>query len=476
MRLTFSAKISLLVSLVSSVAVILTGVLLSLIAIWRVEKDVHNELSVRANDLIRQHIVYEDGFIRYRRGPEGETISSQLIDFNVSAVVYSLSRERIGTYGLYRNLSDRSEIGLLLPDDLFTQVVTSQKPVYRDSTIESGRIIDTYTVPLLSAGTTIGIMQLAREATFLIFLRETFGLLLILILPLSVVVSWVLGYILSKKALSPLKRLIYVMRQAEVSAVPPPIHITGPSNDELYLLAHSFNEMLLRLKEGVEKQKNFISNASHELKTPLTRTISSLEIVSSDLDQADPQIISRVEQAKSTLLELAKTIDSLLTLARLQAAPAPTPAESISLYQSLHKIIRIYQEEYRQKNIEVALVCDRDIHIKFSPQRLNILLNNLLSNAFKYGKSGGKIHVLVTRENSFVSIRFSDDGPGMDADESRQMFHRFFRGRSQSRIPGSGLGLSLVDEIIKTGDLHLEVSSHPGQGTTITLSGFILSK
>lgn len=476
MRLTFSAKISLLVSLVSSVAVILTGVLLSLIAVWRVEKDVHNELSARANDLIRQHIVYEDGLIRYRRGTEGETISSHLIDFNVSAVVYSLSGERIGTYGLYRNLSDRSQIWLLLPDDLFTQVVTSQKPVYRDSTIESGRIIDTYTVPLLSAGTTIGIMQLAREATFLIFLRETFGLLLILILPLSVVVSWVLGYILSKKALSPLKRLIYVMRQAEVSAVPPPIHITGPTNDELYLLAHSFNEMLLRLKEGVEKQKNFISNASHELKTPLTRTISSLEIVSSDLDKAHPQIVSRVEQAKFTLLDLAKTIDSLLILARLQASPTPTPAESISLYQSLHKIIRTYQEEYRLKNIEVELDCDRDLHIKFSPQRLNILLNNLLSNAFKYGKSGGKIQVLVSRENSLVSVTISDDGPGMDANESSQMFHRFFRGRGQSRVSGSGLGLSIVEEIVRSHQLKLAVKSAPGRGTTLTLTGFPLSR
>lgn len=230
------------------------------------------------------------------------------------------------------------------------------------------------------------------------------------------------------------------------------------------------NEELVRLNR---MKDDFLSNVSHELKTPMISVMGYIGmILKGKVGTLTEQQKKFLEISYKNLHKLGKNIDNLLELAEIGIRKESYAFEQVDLVKTIQfacSTIEPLANEY-QINVEMELPSE-SVMIDGIPDKLDQLFNNLLSNAIKYNRPGGKIVVTLSQDDRYASAHIRDTGVGIAHQSLQEVFTRFFQGdkRPLGDLRGLGIGLSLVQEIVNLHHGEVKVESEPGLGTVFSV-------
>ena len=279
------------------------------------------------------------------------------------------------------------------------------------------------------------------------------------------------GYLFSRGLLQPIRKITDDV--AEISAQNLARRIqTGQTKDEWYHLSHTLNDLLDRLQESFELQRRFISNASHELSTPLTSISSQLEVslqkerVAEDYKkvmQSIYQDVRHMSNLTQTLLEFAKASGNTggleINLVRMDEIILQLPAEIVKINNAYSIILQFDDLPEDEENLLV-----------FGNETLLLTaIKNIVVNACKYSENHQATVHLKMQDQSILII-IEDQGAGIPKEELAKIFQPFYRVEEHRATGGFGLGLSLAERIIKLHKGTIEVASEKGKGTTFYIS------
>ncbi|GAA4368965.1 sensor histidine kinase [Paeniglutamicibacter cryotolerans] len=211
----------------------------------------------------------------------------------------------------------------------------------------------------------------------------------------------------------------------------------------------------------------FLANISHELRTPLTSILGYLELVQ-DFPGVPAPAVQFTQVAERNTHRLKRLVDDLLSSAGSGLGIKPEP---IDLMEVVGMAVESHRGSAQMAGISLGLRGPVTLPVLADPFRIGQVIDNLVSNGVKYTQSGGTVDILVAATDDGARIQVADNGPGLDAEEQKQLFNRFFRTGSalRSSVPGTGLGLSISREIIEAHGGTLAVDSLPGRGCTFTV-------
>lgn len=241
-------------------------------------------------------------------------------------------------------------------------------------------------------------------------------------------------------------------------------------NDELTVLGNEFNDLAERLRTSEEKRSRFVSDASHELKTPL----ASIKLLTDSILQydMDPETIREfVSDIGAEAERLNRMTAKLLSLTKAEGA-AGAESEIIYMAPTIRRVAKMLRQQAQQADIHVELELERDVPVLILEDDLYQIVFNLMENGIKYNTPGGTLTVSLRRAEDNAILEVSDTGVGIPEDAVEHIFERFYRvDKARSRASGgSGLGLSIVRTIVQRNRGQIQVSSAPGQGTTFTVT------
>ncbi len=272
---------------------------------------------------------------------------------------------------------------------------------------------------------------------------------------------------LAQQVAAPLERLTMLAHRLASGDLKGRAPLEGPQ--EVRQLAEAFNEMAERLEQMLQRQRDFVANAAHELRSPLTSMRLRLELILSEM-QDDPQAQRRyLEQILEEIDRLRKMADQLLMLSSLEQGnrlpPVPTDLAPL-LYELSEAMMPIFRARQQKLTLEVPSHLPK---VLVNAEQVRIIVRNLLDNAAKYTQNGGQIEMKAEAQEDHLAIVVQDNGPGISDETLPHIFERFYRGdksRSRTAEGGSGLGLSLVKELVTINGGTIEVRSAPGKGST----------
>jgi heavy metal sensor kinase len=289
--------------------------------------------------------------------------------------------------------------------------------------------------------------------------------------PILLLVSSAGGYLLSRKALTPVDKITAATRSISIRNLSERIPVTK-SRDELQRLAETCNAMLGRLESAVLQIKQFTADASHELRGPLsfTRTVSEVALRNPKLDAQSRAAFEDivVESAKASEL-----LEGMLTLARADANSFDAPLEQVNLADVVEEVCEMARPIAAQRNINLSVSSDAGLSatLRGDFASLRRLVWILVDNALKYTTTPGRVDVGLRVAGGSAIVSVSDTGIGISAQDLPRIFDRFYRADpSRSDVEGSGLGLAIAKWIAELHHAELTVASAENMGTTFQLA------
>ena len=241
-------------------------------------------------------------------------------------------------------------------------------------------------------------------------------------------------------------------------------------NDELTILGNEFNDLTERLQTSEQKRSRFVSDASHELKTPL----ASIKLLSDSILQYDMDL-ETVREFVGDIGDEAERLNrmtaKLLSLTKAEGLPGDE-SEIIYMAPTIRRVVRMLRANSIQSKIAIHLELDEDTPILILEDDLYQIVFNLIENGIKYNQPGGTLTVRLSRTDDNAVLTVTDTGMGIPDDAIGHIFERFYRvDKARSRSTGgSGLGLAIVSTIVKRNRGDIQVSSTVGSGTTFTVT------
>lgn len=275
------------------------------------------------------------------------------------------------------------------------------------------------------------------------------------------------GVVLAGKAMNPVATMSRELKK--ISAENLDERMPNPkTGDELEELSQTFNGLLDNLHKAFARERQFIGDMAHELKTPLATLKSSIELT---LNKARTNDDYKKAYA-DTLIDvnrLEQTVKNILDLAWIGAENAHTLKGSVDLSRVATDLHEIAEKLATEKKITVKATIASGVVIEGAEDKIFRAFLNIIDNAVKYTPAGKSVALSLKKNKHHAFFVVKDSGVGIPADEQQHMFERFYRGSKTSRTVGSGLGLAIAHGIIETHQGDIQVSSKPGQGTTMTI-------
>jgi len=279
----------------------------------------------------------------------------------------------------------------------------------------------------------------------------------------TIVLIFLISYFLAGRLLRPLATINQDIKEIRENSLDRRIAL-GSSRDELYTLSHSLNSMFDRLQHSFLRQKEFVGNAAHELKSPLTILMLGHE----EMLTAEPPEAIRLELSKqlNTMRRLGKLVRNLLEISRLEQEETCI-REPINLGVFIGQVIDDYKEILEGKNITVVTEISEP-SFTGDPEKILRLFINLIDNAIKYNSDGsGAIRIATSRAQGKLNITIANTGPEIPREDLLKIFDQFYRvekSRSQA-FGGAGLGLTIVRRIVELHGGNIEMRSSDGWTT-----------
>jgi signal transduction histidine kinase len=293
-------------------------------------------------------------------------------------------------------------------------------------------------------------------------------------LVVAIVIAAVTGIWLMHSISGPVRALDRGMRAVAEGDLSHQLELSPQRRDEFGRLAISFQAMSQQLAELDKLKAEFVSVASHELKTPINVILGYLQLMQQGiygpLSGKQTEILSTVEAQGRTLARLAA---QLLDVTRFEAGGGRIEPRTLQLVALLEDLERAFHVLAVQRGIDFRLTMDEGLpdEVQWDPDRINEVMGNLLANAFKFTGSGGTVELTATPANDNVKIEVHDSGAGVPPDQLPHIFEKFYQANNQdaASMMGTGLGLAIAKEIVEAHRGQITCESVLGEGTTFTL-------
>ena len=340
------------------------------------------------------------------------------------------------------------------------------------------------TFPVLENHHVTKIVQVASSLEDVEDALNTLFIILIIAVPFALLVAILGGQFLASKALKPVDQItktarIITSQNLNQRIEPPKV------KDEISRLIETFNEMISRLDRSFCQVKQFSTDASHELKTPLTILKGEVEVALRK-ERGSHEYEEILKSNLEEINRMSQIVEDLLLLSRADSGQIRLNREDIDLNEILSEVIAHLNVLAKSKNLHIETSNHHEnVHLYGDPLRIRELFLNLIENGIKYTEDGGSIHILVTRDgllkegkqsahvqgaklSEFLQIIISDTGIGIAKEDQERIFDRFFRvDKARSREQGgSGLGLSICKWIVEAHQGEIRVESELGKGSS----------
>jgi signal transduction histidine kinase len=306
---------------------------------------------------------------------------------------------------------------------------------------------------------------MTEQTHFLMFLVK----ILLVTNALGLLIAIISGIFISRRILRPLRAIINTAKEIEVNDLGKRIDITG-SNDELQELAKTFNHMLNRIQTGFEQQRRFVSDASHELRTPIT-VISGYANMLDRWGKQDPAALDEgISAIKLEAANMYELIEKLLFLARADHSKQIVTKISVKTEPLLDEIAQ--ETRLIAPNHQILLVQNDPATIDADASSIKEMLRIFIENSIKFTPMGKTISIASQKTGSHLEITVQDTGIGIPEDEQSNIFDRFYRvdkSRTKATGGGTGLGLSIAHWIAAQHSSTIHLTSKPGDGTRVTV-------
>jgi signal transduction histidine kinase len=275
---------------------------------------------------------------------------------------------------------------------------------------------------------------------------------------ISVILAAGVGWLISRRISAPLLALTNTtarMAEGDLAA-----RATVASQDEVGLLARSFNQMADQVEDTIVTLRRFVSDAAHEIHTPLTALRTNLELASDD---------KFVRRARAQVGRLEALTEGLLALSRIEAGEQAEGHTAVALTSLVQEVSELYASRAEQSGLTFDLALpETPVTIWGDEAQLCHALGNLLDNGIKFTPQGGAVSVELVQEREWAELSVEDTGIGIPEDDLPHLFSRFHRGRNAAAYPGSGLGLAIVKAIAESHDGQV-AAENTAQGARFTL-------
>jgi two-component system, OmpR family, heavy metal sensor histidine kinase CusS len=296
-------------------------------------------------------------------------------------------------------------------------------------------------------------------------------LLVVLLLTIPPVVAGALGggYLLARKALAPVDRMVATAREITSARLDRRL-LASNSSDELGRLANTFNDMIARLQQSFDEIRRFTADAAHELRTPLASMRIDAEVA-----LRAPRSPENDERVLESMLEeierLTRLVTQLLFLCREDAGLPPGPHALVRLDEIVLDATNHMQVVAKENGLVLDVPSFPPCSVLGEPDRLRQLYFNLIDNAIKFTPAGGVIKVSSDLSNGSIRVVVSDSGAGIPDADLPRVFDRFYRAdpSRSGAVDGTGLGLAICRSITEAHGGHITVRNNAGNGCTVTV-------
>ncbi|KQL41338.1 histidine kinase [Bacillus sp. FJAT-25509] len=383
---------------------------------------------------------------------------------------------KLNEEALYPFMSNHSYIRIIDPNSKIVTEISNDKLLNRIkpkfTRKEETRLIPfsehqniVVRVPILQDQKVIGTLEIGELLVGLEGRKDMLLTIMAIVTGVSAILSMMAGRWLTRIIMNPIISMITTMEDIEKSGVPKKILIKNETKDELHKMASTFNRMISRLQENIEKQKQFVSDASHELKTPITVISSFANLLRRRGLKNEEMATEAIETIYSEANRMQDLTKTLLTLAESENLKniEMNPVDLVALCNStLVQLQNVYKRE-------ITLHAQKQkIFIKGNELKIKQVIIIFLDNAIKY--SSNKIEVSISCSSEAAILKIKDYGIGIREEELENIFERFYRvdkARSREISGGTGLGLSIAKNIISLHNGKVNINSVENVGTEV---------
>lgn len=235
-------------------------------------------------------------------------------------------------------------------------------------------------------------------------------------------------------------------------------------NSYINIMFRDFNTMVAELNSIESLKDDFISNVSHEIKTPLS-VINNYTTALKDKELPEKIREEYIEIVIESTEKLSDLVTNILRLSKIENRKILPEKKEYDLCRQLSDCALSFEEVWEEKNIEFIVEMEDRAIINDNFVFLDIIWHNLLSNAFKFTENGGKVSLIQTSNDEFITVKIKDTGCGIDEETKSHIFDKFYQGDTSHAEEGNGLGLALVQKIAERNNYEISVESEIGKGT-----------
>ncbi|MBZ4645116.1 MAG: hypothetical protein PWR27_1460 [Petroclostridium sp.] len=417
------------------------------------------ELLTRANvvaNITSQYIEYSDELIK-------QTIKQLEIDKNIRVIVTDKEAKVLFDTAEANNLKGK----VLLKEEVVKALKGNDVQTHFEE--ETGWVINA-AVPIVKEKETRGVVYLSTSAQNIVdflkdFRKKLYGITLVVSLLIGL-----LSFFLAGVITGPVEELTAAIRDMSDGKLNRKVEIRG--NDEIAQLGTAFNKMIERLNQVEEKRHQFVSDASHELKTPL----SSIKVLAESLmhmQQLEMPIIKEfLSDINNEINRLSRIIDKLLMLTRMDIFENELEMKNVNMKALLQGIVKSLSPLAGKKGIELRLKANEDIFVLVDEDKIWEAIFNIVDNSIKYTPEGGNVTIDIDKSEYSVTIIVEDNGIGISGTEINKIFDRFYRvDKARAReTGGTGLGLSIALDAVKLHGGDIQVESEEGKGSRFKIT------
>lgn len=441
--MSFRVRIAVSAAAAVALTVVLASALVYVVAREELRAPIDDALERRAAEITRQPLRVFDG-------PSGETFLALRPEFGDVGAYVQLVKSDGRTL-----LPPLQRVALPVDDDVLAVAGEGQEAFWTETEV-AGTHVRVFT---FGYGPDAAV-QVARPLTEVDASLHRIGLYLLLIAAVGVAIAALLGLVVARAALSPVRRLTEAAeRVTETRDLSERIDVSG--RDELNRLAASFNTMLATLEDSTRAQRQLVADASHELRTPLTSLRTNIEVLASERALPVEDRRRLLSDVVEQLGEMTTLIAELIELARAEQHTADPEDVRLDL------LVADAVERARRNRPGVVFSTKLDETVVHGvPTTIERAVVNLLDNAAKWSPVGAEIEVGV--RDGRLTVR--DHGPGIADEDLPYVFDRFYRARAARGLPGSGLGLAIVRQVAEAHGGEVVAEQAEGGGTRMVLS------
>lgn len=329
--------------------------------------------------------------------------------------------------------------------------------------------IDDDKLEILTVATGDGtFLQVGKSADGREDLLESLRDIFLIALVTTIGIAGVSGILLSNGVLAPVRALVSTIQRIQKGNLTARV-TTAHSGDELEMLSSLFNAMLDKIQALLQAMKETQDNVAHDLRTPMTRFRSIAEIALRK-DQTPEFYKEALSEGLECSEEILTLINTLMEITEADAGAIRLALKSVPVNEVIVEVLDLYEMTAEDKRIAIKVSCLEPLIVKADRGYLKRVLSNLLDNAIKYTDEGGSIEISARQSDKMVVISFRDTGVGVDKKDLERIWNRLYRGDKSRSRAGLGLGLSVVQAVVKAHGGSVAVESELGQGSIFSVS------